>query len=172
LSIVQRYKNLDSSNKFLILFPLWLLTLFGLFYWGNYYSLSPIGKVIDSAQRGIIMPILDTILQNPIINYDIVINPKYRIIITPECNGIIPYLMILAAIIAFSCQLKRKIIWAILSYIVIFVVNIIRLIVVVNVVNSYGTDSFYLIHDIGGNLLLILTGSGLFLLYIRGCFVK
>jgi len=171
VSIAKRYKNLDSSNKFLILFPLWLIVLFGLFYWGNYYSLCPIGKVIDSAQRGVIMPILDTVLSNPIVNYDIVINPKYRIVITPECNGIIPFLMILAAIIAYSCQKKRKIIWAVLSYFVISIVNLIRLILVVKIVDIFGVDSFHLVHDIGGNILLILTGSGLFLLYIRGCFV-
>ncbi len=115
------------------------------------------------------MPILDATLDSPIKNFDIIVNPKYHIIITPECNGLVPYLMVLSAIVAYSCSFKRKLIWAVIAYIVIYIVNLIRLIVVVKVVESFGEDWFYLIHNIGGNLLLIISGGALFLGYLRGC---
>ncbi len=172
MSVIDTYKNLDSSNKFLVAFPFWLAVLFGLFYWGNYYSLSPIGECIDSAVRSIIMSILDSLLENPILGYDIVIDAKYRVVITPECNGLIPYLMILSAIVAYPCKMRSKVLFALSSFFIFFVVNIIRLYVVVWVVNSYGSSAFYLVHDVGGNLLLIATGAVIFLTYLGMCSAK
>ncbi len=169
MSIVNWYKNMHPSDRFLITLPFWLIVLFGLFYWGKFWSYSPIGEALDSFQRGTIMPILDAFIDKPIKEFNIFINPKYSIVITPECNGLVPYLIILASILAYSCKLIRKIIWAIVAYIVIYIVNLIRLIVVVKVVEIFGEDYFYLIHDIGGNALLIITGGLLFLLYLKGC---
>jgi len=115
------------------------------------------------------MQILNTLLSNPIIGYDIVINPKYRVVITPECNGLIPYLMILAAVVAYYCSLTKKIIYSITAFIIFFIVNIIRLYIVVIVVSKYGSNYFYMVHDIGGNILLIVTGALIFLTYIKAC---
>ena len=170
MSIINSYRRIDASIRFLIAFFFWLLVLFGLFYWGKYWSYSPLGEYLDSSIRALIMPILDSLLKNPIINYDIIINPKYRVVITPECNGLIPYLMILAAIIAYSCQIARKIFWGLFAFIIFFVMNIIRLYIVVKIVNIYGTKYFYLVHDIGGNILLIATGAIIFMIYIKGCY--
>ncbi len=168
MSITKTYKK-DSSNSFIIYFFIWLAILFGLFYWGKYWQYSPIGKELDISIRSLIMPILDTILNNPIIDYDIIINPKYRVVITPECNGLIPYLMILSAILAFNCNFIKKLIWGILAFFIFFIINIIRLYFVILVVNRYGPKYFYLIHDIVGNILLIITGAVIFLIYIKGC---
>ena len=113
------------------------------------------------------MEVLDAILPNRFIDYDIVINPKYHIVITPECNGLIPYFIYLAGVLAYPKSWILKLKWAILGLIVFNIANIIRLIVVVMVVNSYGGDSFYYIHDIGGNILLIAVGSLMFLGYLN-----
>jgi len=172
LSIVDSYRELHESNKFLITFPLWLLFLFGVFYWGRFWSFSPIGEYIDSSIRSIIMPILDSLLDNPIIGYEIIINPKYRVVITPECNGLIPYLMILAAYLAYPCKLLTKIFYSIFAFLIFFIMNILRLYIVIVIVNNYGTNYFYLVHDIGGNLLLIITGAVLFLSYLKVCSEK
>ena len=169
MSVIKAYKNLESSNRFLIAFLFWLLVLFGLFYWGKYWSYSPIGEYLDKSIRSLIMPILNIIVDNPIVGYDIVINPKYRVLITPECNGLIPFLMIAAAIIAYPCNLLRKIKWLIFSFVMFFVMNILRLYIVVLVVSKFGSSYFYLVHDVGGNILLILTGALLFLPYLKGC---
>ena len=113
------------------------------------------------------MGALDAILNNTIVDYDIIINPKYHIVITPECNGLIPYFIYLAGVLAYPKSWLLKLKWALLGYIVFFIANIIRLVVVTLVVNRYGADSFYYIHDIGGNIFLIVVGSIMFLGYLN-----
>jgi exosortase/archaeosortase family protein len=68
--------------------------------------------------------------------------------------------------------MRSKVLFALSSFFIFFVVNIIRLYVVVLVVNSYGSSAFYLVHDIGGNLLLIATGAVIFLTYLGKCSAK
>ena len=169
MSIIDKWHSLDDSNKFLIAYPFWFLLLFGVFYWGSYWSMSPIGQYLDTLQRDIIMSVLDSTLSNQIQNFDIVINPKYHVVITPECNGFVPYYIYLAGVLAYSCTLKRKVIYGVVGYFIFTVVNLIRLYVVTQIVNIYGADYFFWAHDIGGNLLLIITGMSIFWLYLKGC---
>ena len=169
MSIGNRWRSLDASNKFLIAYPIWFLILFGLFYWGRYWSASPIGHYLDGLQREMIMGVLDSLLDNRILGYDIVINSHYHVVITPECNGFVPYFIFLAGVLAYPYSLKCKIPWAIGGYFLFTIVNLIRLYIVTVVVNKYGADYFFIIHDIGGNLLLIVTGMVSFLIYLRSC---
>jgi len=169
LSIKNNRLNLSPDIKFVISYFVWFLILFGIFYWGKYWSYSPLGKIIDYYIREAIMAILDSFLQNKIVNYDIIINSKYHIVITPECNGLIPYLILLGAIVAYGCKIATKIFWAILGFVIFFIANIIRLIVVVEVVNIYGSEAFYYIHDIAGNIFLIIIGMILFTSYLKRC---
>lgn len=169
MSIIDKWHSLDDSNKFLIAYPFWFLLLFGVFYWGTYWSMSPIGHYLDTLQRDIIMSVLDSTLDNQIQNFDIVINSRYHVVITPECNGFVPYYIYLAGVLAYSCSLKRKVIYGIIGYFILSLVNLIRLYVVTQIVNKFGADSFFWAHDVGGNLLLIITGMSLFWLYLQGC---
>jgi len=166
VSIVDKWRSLDSSNRFLIAYPVWFLALFGVFYWGKFWSLSPIGEYLDHLQRSMIMGFLDAVLNNQIINYDIVINSHYRVVITPECNGFVPYFIYLAGVLAYPKSWQKKLIWAIVGYIVFSVVNLIRLYLVTIAVNSFGADIFFWAHDVGGNLLLVVTGAWMFLKYL------
>ena len=167
LSIVDRWHSLDAQKRFLIAYPFWFAVLFGLFYWGKFWSYSPIGETIDYYQRAWIMGALDAILDNQIVDYDIIINPKYHVVITPECNGLIPYFIYLAGVLAYPKTIFLKFKWAVLGFIIFNIANIIRLVVVVWVVNAYNYKAFYYIHDIGGNILLIIVGSMLFLGYLN-----
>ena len=115
------------------------------------------------------MSVLDSTLDNQIQNFDIVINPKYHVVITPECNGFVPYYIYLAGVLAYSCTIKRKVIYAVAGYFLFTVVNLIRLYLVTQIVNKYGADYFFWAHDIGGNVLLIITGMSIFWLYLKGC---
>jgi len=167
LSIREKWHSIDAQNRFLIAYPLWFAALFALFYWGKFWSYSPIGEVIDHYQRAWIMAVLDAVLNNAIVDYDIIINPRYHIVITPECNGLIPYFIYLAGVLAYPRSWLLKFKWAILGLIVFNIANIVRLIVVVWVVNRYGDGSFYYIHDIGGNIFLVTVGSFMFLRYLN-----
>ena len=168
MSIIDKWRGIDAHTRFLIAYPFWFLLLFGLFYWGRFWDVSSLGKVIDTALRTQIMDILQLFLDNHIENnYEIVINPLYRVVITPECNGLIPYFIYLAGVLAYPSRIFTKIIWGVMGYIIFFIANIIRLIIVTKVVNIYGADKFFLIHDIGGNLLLIVVGLLMFKAYLK-----
>ena len=167
MSIIDKWHSLDAQNRFLIAYPLWFAFLFALFYWGKYWSYSPIGEIIDNYQRAWIMEALDAILPNRIIDYDIVINPKYHIVITPECNGLIPYFIYLAGVLAYPKSWFLKLKWTVLGLIIFNIANLVRLVVVTLVVNKYGSSSFYYIHDIVGNIFLVILGSVLFLGYLN-----
>jgi len=172
VSIGSWWRDLRASDRFFVAYPLWLLFLFGIFYWGRFWDYSPIGEIIDSFHRSIIMLLLDGMLSNHIIGYEIVITPHYRVVITPECNGLVPYFIYLAAILAYPKRGWCKLKWALIGYITVMFANFLRLVGVTEVVNNFGEQSFYYIHDIAGNILLIGVGTGLFLLYLRGCNAK
>lgn len=167
MSIVEKWSSLNSQNRFVLAYPFWLAMLFGLLYWGHYWSYSPLGEIIDSYQRGWIMPTLDAILPNQIEKFDIIISKRYHVVITPECNGLIPYFIYLAGVLAYPKRLLIKFKWALLGFLAFNIANIIRLYIVVLVVNKYGDGAFFYIHDIGGNLLLIGVGAILFLRYLN-----
>ena len=169
MSIGSWWQSKRASDKFLIAYPLWFLLLFGLFYWGKYWDYSILGEWIDSLHREVIMVLLDAVLPNHIIGYEIVITPHYRIVITPECNGLVPYFIYLAAVLAYPCSTMRKLFWALLGYFVIMFANFVRLVAVTEVVNGFGAKSFYYAHDIGGNILLVVVGSMLFWFFLKGC---
>ena len=160
---------MSASRRFLLFYPLWFLILFGLFYWGRYWSFSPIGEAVDGALRELIMHILDAILPNKIEGYEIIINPKYRVVITPECNGMVPFLIYLAGVLAYPKELLCKLFWSALGLFAFMFFNVVRLVIVVLVVNSFGDGAFFWIHDIGGNLLLVMLGSILFVNYLNRC---
>ena len=161
--------SLESSNKFLISYFIWFVILFGIFYWGSYWSASKVGYYIDYYQRDFIMQVLDSLLDNRVINYDIVINPKYHVVITPECNGLVPYFIFLAGVLAYSCSFFKKLLWLLGGYIIFTLINLIRLYAVVEIVNRFGGKYFFIAHDIGGNLLLVATGAICFLIYLKSC---
>lgn len=172
MSIRDGWLSIRPSNRFLFAYPFWLAILFGIFYWGTYWELSPIGHYLDSLQRAGVMELLNALLPNHIVNHDIIISSHYHIIITPECNGLVPYYIYLAAVLAYANSLWCKLEWAFLGYIVISIANMVRLVAVVFVVNKFGQNSFYFIHNIIGNILLIAVGSALFLLYLKRCHAK
>ena len=169
LPIVSWWRSLSASNKFTIAYPVWFLILFGIFYWGHFWDLSKIGQYLDSFQREMIMSILGSSLDNQIDNYDIIINSQYHVVITPECNGLVPYFIFLAGVLAYPFTTKCKILWGIMGYFIFTIVNLIRLYLVTILVNRYGGENFFYFHDIGCNILLIATGGLMFIKYLSSC---
>jgi len=99
---------------------------------------------------------------------DIWINTSYKIVITQACNGMIPILFLYASIMAYPSTFKHKVLWMLLGYVLFFVVNIVRILLVVYVTeNGKGQGDFYWSHDLVGNTLLLVTGLGLFIAFIK-----
>jgi exosortase/archaeosortase family protein len=153
-----------KTKKFTIKYFLFLGVLFGIFY----LPTSEISTLINQAQTNTTLTILNLFLnENQLKGIDIWINPHYKIIITQACNGMIPILFLSASILAYPSRIVNKTVWLILGYIALTIVNIIRLLIVTKVTMVYGSSSFYWIHDIFGNFLLMIFGLGLFVMFIK-----
>lgn len=141
-----------------------LIALFEFFYWMQ----SPLATDINNFQTNLTLGVLDPFLKRGQLNgVDIIISPRYKLIITQACNGLIPYLIFLAAVLAFPSSWANRVFWAFVGYVTFFVVNIMRLLLVTYYVTKTPRN-FEMSHDIYGNLLLMITGTVLFYLYLRG----
>ncbi len=99
---------------------------------------------------------------------DIWINPHYKIIINKACNGVIPILFLFASVLAYPSRVTHKIVWMVLGYVLFSVVNVARILLVVHFTQTgKGQEDFYWSHDLVGNALLMLTGLGLFIAFIK-----
>ena len=152
-------------KQFMLFYFLFLALLFVLFY----APVSQISQSVNTFQTHLTLRALDFFLKpEQLQGIDIWINPSYKIIITKACNGMIPTLFLFASILAYPASLRYKILWMFLGYILFFIINIIRILWVVFITqNGEGHGDFYWSHDIVGNTLLMITGLGLFITFIK-----
>ena len=152
-------------KKFVLLYLLALALLFVLFY----ADTSMLSRVLNDTQSALTLMMLEPFLKpGQLQGIDITISPYYKIIITQACNGMIPILFYFAAIVAYPSRLWVKPLWMGAGYLIFTLVNVVRILIVVHFVEQKGgRDNFYLAHDIFGNLLLMVVGLGLFILFIR-----
>ena len=137
--------------------------LFALLYW----DISPIARVINEQQTQILLYTLDMILPDgQIQGINIIISPRYHVIITQACNGMIPYLVLASAILAYHKPWAHKLKWLVVGYLLFFIINVIRLLIVTYFV-TMSPSYFWISHDIFGNALLMASGLFIFYLYLR-----
>ncbi|NOZ90634.1 MAG: hypothetical protein GXO60_05030 [Epsilonproteobacteria bacterium] len=150
-------------KKFLITYWLTIIILFTIFYW----DISPIARIINHIQTDFISYTTSLLLDNGMMkNHEIIINKHYSLIIENACNGMVPYLFFLSSIIAFPSTIKHKIVWGILGYITINIINIFRIWVITQMVLK-SKSNFSLAHDWIGNILLISVSLALFILFVK-----
>ena len=94
------------------------------------------------------------------------INPHYYLIVNKACNGMIPMLFLCASILAYPASFLYKSLWMIIGYLVLFITNTVRILLVVYLVKGGGKENFYWAHDILGNVLLLFVGLVIFIAYI------
>ena len=148
----------EFGYRYMALLPL----LFALFYW----ELSPVAEFVNHYQTKMTLYFLEWGLEEgQLQGIDIMVNPHYKIIITKACNGMIPILVLFAAIVAYPVNWMPKIWWMLIGYLVLTGINIARLLMVAHFVKKQ--VDFPLYHDLFGNLLLMLTGLLLFYLFLK-----
>jgi len=147
--------------KFIRVYIISLVILFGLFY----LDISPLSKGVNDFQIEIISKILSLFLDN-ISSNRIVITPHYGLIIEKNCNGLMVYFIFLATIVALSNSFRELLFWGVIGYVVIGVVNIVRIYIIARLV-LINRSNFYLAHDIFGNILLFLTAILLLFIFLR-----
>ncbi|MDQ7086265.1 MAG: archaeosortase/exosortase family protein [Sulfurovum sp.] len=126
-------------------------------------------SLINTMQTTLTLEILAVFLADTeLVGIDIWIHPHYKIIISDACNGLMPILFFYASIFAYPSSFSLKMYAMIVGYIVFFIVNIVRILGVVWMTKyGEGQGEFYWSHDIVGNILLMLTGLGLFIGFIH-----
>ena len=150
-------------KKFTYSYLILLLFLFALFYWER----SPVADFVNHIQTQLTLYFLEMGLEEgQLRGIDIWINPYYKIIITKACNGMIPILVLWAAIVSYPVGWVYTIWWAVAGYFVLTTINIARLFMVAYFVKEQ--PDFPLYHDLFGNILLMITGLMLFYLFLRG----
>jgi len=150
-------------KKFAYLYLALLPILFGLFYW----NISPVAEYVNHYQTQVTLYFLDIGLgEGRLHGVDILIDPHYKVVVTKACNGMIPVLVLLAAVLAYPVHWVHKVQWIIIGYVVLSIVNLLRLLMVAYFVKKQADFPFY--HDILGNILLMVTGLLLFYLFLRG----
>ncbi len=147
------------KKNFLYLYIINSIILFTIYYF-NILHISSTETDLTAYLLSIILP--DNLMKN----HEIFIDSRYTLIIERACNGLIAYFMLLASIISFPSTIKYKIVWAIIGYILINIVNIFRIWLVTYFVLK-NKQYFYIAHDIIGNILLISISILIFILFIK-----
>ena len=149
--------------KFLLTYWMGIALFFGIFYW----DVSPISLLINQQQTNLTSYLTSLTLPHEMMNdYRIFITNNYSLVIEKACNGMIPYLFFLASITAFPSTLWHKVKWAIMGYVIISIMNTLRIWMVTQLVLQE-RNNFSLAHDYLGNALLIVTGLMLFILFVK-----
>lgn len=150
-------------KKFLFIYLIVLGLLFTFFYWGA----SPIAQTINQWQINLSSFLTSFTLDASTMQSNrIFISQNFTLVIDKECNGFIPYFFFLASIIAFPSNIKHKIKWAILAYVILSLLNVFRIWFITKlVINSQ--DNFSLAHDYLGNLFLVFSALVLFISFIK-----
>jgi len=149
--------------KFFIFYGIMLIALFEFFYWAD----SPLAKQINDFQSNLTLGALKPFLKpGQLVGADIVISPTYRLIITQACNGLIPFFIFFAAVLATPTTWLNRLFWVFIGYVIFFIINITRLLLVTHYVTETPRN-FQLSHDIFGNMLLMITGMILFFYYLK-----
>ena len=149
--------------KFLLTYWMGIALFFGIFYW----DVSPISLLINQQQTNLTSYLTSLTLPHEMMSdYRIFITNNYSLVIEKACNGMIPYLFFLASITAFPSTLWHKVKWAIMGYVIISIMNTLRIWMVTQLVLQE-RNNFSLAHDYLGNALLIVTGLMLFILFVK-----
>jgi len=102
-----------------------------------------------------------------IIGTTITITSHYSLIIEQACNAMIAILLFLASIWAYPSSLKRKILFSLIGYISLTLINILRIYLVSRLVLE-DKNNFSLAHDYIGNMILLFGAIFLFWIFVRG----
>ena len=153
-------------KQFIIRYFLFIGIMFGLFY----FPTTILSAWVNDAQTSLTLSLLGLFLEpGQLQGSDILIHDNYKIIITRACNGMVPVLYLIASVLAFPSTWRRKIIWVTIGYFLFVGVNFLRLLFVIYITKTgEGHADFYWSHDIVGNMMLMGTGLGMFILFVKG----
>lgn len=144
--------------RFSISYFIWMGLLFFLFFFSG---ISPF-FIINELQTQLTILITQnwvTLFDLPVlIQADtLILKNGLHLQILHECNGLTPFLLYAAAILAYPAYSRAKAVWLFFGYILLVAINTLRMLFITLVVTDY-PDQFHLVHDwIGRYTVAILT---------------
>jgi len=150
-------------RKFLLLYPIFIAILFLFVYLPtSSFSILLNHFLTDVTALGVafLLP------PNIITGTTITITSHYSLIITQACNAMIAILLFLASIWAYPSSLKRKVLFSLIGYISLTLINILRIYLISRLVLE-DKNNFSLAHDYIGNMILLFGAIFLFGVFIK-----
>ncbi|CAA6827031.1 MAG: Unknown protein [uncultured Sulfurovum sp.] len=150
-------------KNFTWVYLLTIVILFVFFYW----EASPLSKHLNNWQINLSAFLSSlTLNENLMEGNRIFISKSLTLVIDKSCNGFIPYFFFLASVLAFPSNIKHKIKWAFIGYIVLSLLNVFRIWFITQFVMQTESN-FSFAHDYLGNIFLVMSGLILFVIFIR-----
>jgi len=153
--------------RFSIRYILWVTLLFMLFY---FEALSPL-FVVNEGQTQLTLYItqawVDAFQIPAQLNQETLhLNNGLNLLILHACNGLVPFLFLLAGIASYPTDLSSKILWGILAYLVVVLINTLRMLLITLVVVE-SPELFSVLHDWIGRYGVALLTLFVFYLYTQ-----
>uniref|UniRef100_Q31GH9 Exosortase/archaeosortase family protein n=1 Tax=Hydrogenovibrio crunogenus (strain DSM 25203 / XCL-2) TaxID=317025 RepID=Q31GH9_HYDCU len=150
---------------FIVRYVFWVCLLFWMVFFDQF---SPI-FIINQLQTDLMISLtwlwVDALeLSLRIQDNTLILSNGMSLRIVHECNGLTPFLLFLAAVLAYPTFWKNKVAWAIFGYIALLVINVVRMLLITLVVIDY-PDLFHFAHDWVGRYSVGLLTLGLFFLF-------
>lgn len=151
--------------RFSIRYVFWVACLFGLLFFELYSPLfalnqwqTELTKLIT--QWWVIGLDLPVVIQGATLK----LSNGMNLHIVHECNGLVPFLLYLAGVLAYPTYWKSKFVWAMLGYVVLQLVNTVRMLLITLVVIE-DKGLFHISHDWVGRYSVALLTLGLFFMF-------
>ncbi len=147
-------------KRFLLLYPLYATGLLYFLFFDN----NALAIQLNHFHQKLLIDALA--LHFEVDAYHIVVTPYYHITIDKSCNGVVGLLIFFASIVAYQAQVRQKLLWIAIGYVVMIVANFLRIVFVVYAV-TIDSGYFAFAHDTMGNSFLIVVGLVLFGLFLK-----
>lgn len=163
---MNHYK-ISPENLFVLRYIFWSLSLFGLVYFENFSPfifLSDLQTSLTIYLTQFWIDMFDIPIQ---ISKEVLIYTHgFTLKIVNECNGMIAFLLFLAAVFSYPTSIKTKLFWVPFSYFILLFVNTIRIDGIAYHVMEH-PENFKFVHHVLGRYFMTLVPLILFYVMTR-----
>jgi exosortase/archaeosortase family protein len=160
-----RHKRVTPLWGFILSYFVWAVLLFFLFYFKEYspfYLLNTDHTELSIYLTGVWLNIFD--IPITLSGESLIFSHGMVLRILDECNGIVPFLFYLAAILAYPAKVIHKLIWALIGYVLLMAANAVRIDWILYHMIEHPED-LVLAHEIVGRYTMALLPLLLFYIF-------
>jgi len=135
---------------FVLRFAIWSMLLFGLIYFQDFSPLYIINKMQTEATVFVTQSWVEYChIAVRVDNETVIFDHGLQLLILDACNGMAPFLLYLAAMLAYPTRYSIKTVWFLGGMAFLFTLNMLRIMLITLAVIAY-PESFEWAHDIVG----------------------